>query len=74
MVAEAQRLGSGASAAQADMSSGDPVSAWAGRLRAANRLHSLPSYHGAYAALWAAIGSLKAHRVTAPWSEGHESQ
>src|SRR6476659_1516883 len=28
------------------------------RLRAAGRLHSLPVYHGAYAALWAAIPAL----------------
>ena len=30
----------------------------AGRLRTASRLHSLPFYHGAYAALWAAIPAL----------------
>ncbi|MFL6830714.1 MAG: phosphate ABC transporter permease subunit PstC [Sphingomicrobium sp.] len=30
----------------------------ASRLRTASRLHSLPAYHGAYAALWAAIPAL----------------
>jgi phosphate transport system permease protein len=39
------------------------AAAWAGfahsrRLRTAGRLHSLPVYHGAYAALWAAIPAL----------------
>jgi len=38
----------------------------AGRLRAANRLHSLPSYHGAYAALWAAIPALLLIAAWAP--------
>ncbi|MGH6659076.1 MAG: phosphate ABC transporter permease family protein, partial [Sphingomicrobium sp.] len=28
------------------------------RLRATSRLHSLPSYHGAYAALWTAVPAL----------------
>jgi phosphate transport system permease protein len=37
----------------------------AGRLRAATRLHSLPSYHGAYAALWAAIPALL---ILAAWA------
>jgi phosphate transport system permease protein len=34
-------------------------------LRAASRLHSLPSYHGAYAALWAAVPALL---VLAAWA------
>ncbi|HEX6071786.1 MAG TPA: phosphate ABC transporter permease subunit PstC [Sphingomicrobium sp.] len=38
----------------------------AGRLRAAGRLHSLPSYHGAYAALWAAIPALLLIAAWAP--------
>ena len=37
----------------------------AARLRAANRLHSLPVYHGAYAALWAAIPALL---IIAAWA------
>ncbi len=37
----------------------------AARLRTATRLHSLPSYHGAYAALWAAIPALL---LLAAWS------
>ena len=36
------------------------------RLRAASRLHSLPSYHGAYAALWAAIPALLLIAAWAP--------
>ncbi len=38
----------------------------ASRLRTANRLHSLPSYHGAYAALWAAIPALLLIAAWAP--------
>jgi phosphate transport system permease protein len=38
----------------------------ASRLRAADRLHSLPSYHGAYAALWAAIPALLLIAAWAP--------
>ena len=38
----------------------------AGRLRADHRLHSLPVYHGAYAALWAAIPALLLIAVWAP--------
>src|SRR3954469_22749083 len=38
----------------------------AGRLRTANRLHSLPFYHGAYAALWAAIPALLIIALWAP--------
>ena len=37
----------------------------AGRLRTSNRLHSLPSYHGAYAALWAVIPALL---ILAAWA------
>jgi phosphate transport system permease protein len=37
----------------------------AARLRAASRLHSLPVYHGAYAALWAAIPALL---IIAAWA------
>jgi len=37
----------------------------AGRLRTTSRLHSLPSYHGAYAALWAAIPALL---ILAAWA------
>ncbi len=36
------------------------------RLRAGGRLHSLPVYHGAYAALWAAIPALLLLAVWAP--------
>ena len=36
------------------------------RFRAATRLHSLPSYHGAYAALWAAIPALLLIAVWVP--------
>ena len=36
------------------------------RLRTASRLHSLPSYHGAYAALWAAIPALLLLAAWAP--------
>ena len=36
------------------------------RLRTAGRLHSLPSYHGAYVALWAAIPALLLLAVWAP--------
>ena len=36
------------------------------RLRSASRLHSLPSYHGAYAALWAAIPALLLIAAWAP--------
>jgi len=44
---------------------------WAGyvrarRLRTASRMHSLPIYHGAYAALWAAIPALLLLAVWAP--------
>jgi phosphate transport system permease protein len=38
----------------------------AARLRTTNRLHSLPVYHGAYAALWAAIPALLILAVWAP--------
>jgi phosphate transport system permease protein len=38
----------------------------AGRLRTTSRLHSLPSYHGAYAALWAAIPALLILALWAP--------
>ena len=38
----------------------------AGRLRLSTRLHSLPSYHGAYAALWAAIPALMLIAAWAP--------
>jgi phosphate transport system permease protein len=38
----------------------------AGRLRVGGRLHSLPSYHGAYAALWAAIPALLLLAAWAP--------
>src|SRR5438552_15344711 len=38
----------------------------AGRLRTSNRLHSLPSYHGAYAALWAVIPALLMLASSAP--------
>jgi phosphate transport system permease protein len=38
----------------------------ASRLRTANRLHSLPFYHGAYAALWAAIPALLIIALWAP--------
>ena len=38
----------------------------AGRLRAGHRLHSLPVYHGAYAALWAAIPALLLIAAWAP--------
>jgi phosphate transport system permease protein len=38
----------------------------AGRLRAVGRLHSLPVYHGAYAALWAAIPALLLIAAWAP--------
>jgi phosphate transport system permease protein len=38
----------------------------AGRLRLSTRLHSLPSYHGAYAALWAAIPALLLIAAWAP--------
>jgi phosphate transport system permease protein len=46
------------------------VAGWLGfsraqRLRTASRLHSLPSYHGAYAALWAALPALL---LLAAWS------
>src|SRR5438477_3900083 len=37
----------------------------AGRRRTSNRLHSLPSYHGAYAALWAVIPALL---ILAAWA------
>ena len=37
----------------------------AGRLRTAHRLHSLPVYHGAYAALWALIPALL---ILAAWA------
>jgi phosphate transport system permease protein len=36
------------------------------RLRTTNRLHSLPAYHGAYAALWAAIPALLILALWAP--------
>src|SRR4051795_10955723 len=36
------------------------------RFRTANRLHSLPFYHGAYAALWAAIPALLIIALWAP--------
>src|ERR687887_2270439 len=36
------------------------------RLRTAGRLHSLPVYHGAYAALWAAIPALLLIAAWAP--------
>src|SRR5215213_8248398 len=36
------------------------------RFRAATRLHSLPVYHGAYAALWAAIPALLLIAAWAP--------
>src|SRR6476659_4766012 len=39
--------------------------AQARRLRTASRLHSLPVYHGAYAALWAAIPALL---ILAAWA------
>ena len=47
------------------------VAAWFGhararRLRTAGRLHSLPVYHGAYAALWAAIPALLLVAAWAP--------
>ena len=47
------------------------VAAWLGysrarQLRAGNRLHSLPVYHGAHAALWAAIPALLLIAVWAP--------
>ena len=48
------------------------ISAWwlgylrARRLRTIGRLHSLPSYHGAYAALWAAIPALLLVAAWAP--------
>ena len=47
------------------------AAAWAGfargrRLRTAGRLHSLPVYHGAYAALWAAIPALLLIAAWAP--------
>jgi phosphate transport system permease protein len=38
----------------------------AGRLRTTGRLHSLPVYHGAYAALWAAIPALLLIAAWAP--------
>jgi phosphate transport system permease protein len=38
----------------------------AARLRTANRLHSLPVYHGAYAALWGAIPALLIIALWAP--------
>src|SRR5215208_4868509 len=38
----------------------------AGRLRTISRLHSLPVYHGAYAALWAAIPALLLIAAWAP--------
>jgi phosphate transport system permease protein len=38
----------------------------AGRMRTAGRLHSLPSYHGAYVALWAAIPALLLLAAWAP--------
>jgi phosphate transport system permease protein len=38
----------------------------AGRMRTAGRLHSLPSYHGAYAALWAAVPALLLLAAWAP--------
>jgi phosphate transport system permease protein len=38
----------------------------AGRLRTTSRLHSLPVYHGAYAALWAAIPALLLIAAWAP--------
>ena len=38
----------------------------AGQLRAGTRLHSLPAYHGAYAALWAAIPALLLIAAWAP--------
>src|SRR3954452_9302779 len=38
----------------------------AARLRTASRLHSLPAYHGAYAALWAAIPALLLIAAWAP--------
>jgi phosphate transport system permease protein len=38
----------------------------AARLRTASRLHSLPSYHGAYVALWAAIPALLLIAAWAP--------
>jgi phosphate transport system permease protein len=38
----------------------------AGRMRTVGRLHSLPVYHGAYAALWAAIPALLLLAVWAP--------
>jgi phosphate transport system permease protein len=38
----------------------------AGRLRTTGRLHSLPIYHGAYAALWAAIPALLLIAAWAP--------
>ena len=47
------------------------VAGWIGyrradRLRGAQRLHSLPIYHGAYAALWAALPALLLLAVWAP--------
>src|SRR5881398_2047146 len=44
---------------------------WAGfvharRLRTAGRMHSLPVYHGAYAALWAAVPALLILALWAP--------
>ena len=38
----------------------------AGRMRAAGRMHSRPVYHGAFAALWAAIPALLLLAVWAP--------
>src|SRR6476620_262076 len=48
------------------------AAAWVGfargrRLRTAGRLHSLPVYHGAYAALWAAIPALLLLAAWAPF-------
>src|SRR5436190_8465366 len=40
--------------------------AHARRLRTASRMHSLPVYHGAYAALWAAIPALLIVALWAP--------
>ena len=42
----------------------------AARLRTAGRLHSLPIYHGAYAALWAALPALLLLAVWAPVQSG----
>ena len=42
----------------------------ASRLRPANKLHSLPVYHGAYTALWAAIPALLLLAAWAPLQSG----